>query len=322
MKYLGIDVSKKYFDADFGGNKVKRFQNTDHGIAEFLSVVDRTSMCVLEATGAYSWSLVLALHATNILVAMENPLKVRRYAQSCFQRAKTDRADARMLTKYGEEKQPKPFVPPPTFILQLRELLATYELFIGQRTALNNQLEALTHMPVIDASASKIVRGSIKSISRFMEQITVAMDAIIAEHCPQLFERICSLPGVGEKTARSMIALAGDWSRFTTAKAFVAFVGLVPRIFESGTSVHSAGGTIKLGNPRFRSALYMCSLSAMRHNPACRALYVRLRHKNKHKMVVQVAIMHKLARQIWAVATSNEPYNIERAHGRNLSKAA
>lgn len=315
MTYTGIDVSKGYFDVDFGSIGVRRFQNSAAGISEFLKKVDPTTMCVVEATGPYSWSLVLAAYNHGIPIAMENPLKVRRFAQSRFQRAKTDCTDARMLSMYGEAQKPMAFVPPPMHVLQLRQLLGVYEQLVAQRTSCTNQLEALTHMPICDPVAKAVLRSTERSIDTQITKTTTAMDALIAEHCPQLAKHLQSIPGVGKHTARVVIALAGDWSRFRTAKAFVAFVGLCPRIYESGTSVRGSRGIIKLGDPMFRSSLYMCSLSAIRVNNACRAQYARLRANGKAKMTALVAAMHKLARQIWAVATTNEPFNNERALG-------
>jgi transposase len=321
MEYIGVDISKSYFDADLGLKKTRRFPNDASGFKKFLALADHSRMCVVEATGPYSWSFVFAVHEAGLAVAMENPLKVRRFIQSMFQRAKTDTIDAKMLTLYGESIKPKAFEPPAPYILRLRQLLATYTQLVEQRTALLNQTEAFTHMPVCDPAVKRILRKTIASLDRTIEEITNAMDAIIAEHCKPLFKHLCSIPGVGEKSARVMIALAGDWSRFETAKAFAAYTGLTPRIYESGSSVKGRSGIVKLGDPLFRKTLYMCSLSAIRHNPGCHALYIRLRAKGKNKMTALVAAMHKLARQIWAVATHQQNFNKDRAVGVQLKKA-
>ena len=322
MTYLGIDISKTYFDADFGTAGVKRFDNNARGISTFLATVDRTSKCVLEATGPYSWSLAVAIHTAGMFVAMANPLQVRRFVQSCFQRTKTDPIDAKMLTLFGERMQPRAFIPPEAFVIRLRQLLAVQESHIAQRTVLTNQREALSHMPVIDPTALRILRHAVRAIDKTLCDLAAAMDALIAEHCKGLFEDIRSIPGVGPATARQVIALAGDWGRFETAKAFVAYAGLSPRIYRSGTSVHGSTGIVKLGNPRFRSALYMCSLSAIRCNKGCRELYERLRAKGKHKMTALVAVMQKLARQIWAVATQHTRFDETKTGARGTRCAA
>jgi transposase len=61
---------------------------------------------VLTAGGSYQNVLVAALRSVQLPVAITNPRRVREFAKSIGQLAKTDRLDARILALYGERVQP------------------------------------------------------------------------------------------------------------------------------------------------------------------------------------------------------------------------
>ena len=65
-----------------------------------------------------------------------------------------------------------------------------------------------------------------------------------------------------------------------------------------------------MGNGRLRNVLYMCSLSAIKHNKACVDLYERLKAKGKNGKVALVAVCNKLLKQAFAIATSGIQYQI------------
>ncbi len=315
MSYRGADISKKYFDADVDGKGVLRFPNTEDGFRKLRAMTSPSTIWVIEATGSYSWGFVLSMDAAGVRVVMENPLKVRRFAQSQLRRVKTDKVDATMLTEYGDRNKPRVFDVPETYILQLRQLLATYELTMKHRTALCNQMEAVTHAPIKEPTIIRILETAIAQHEALIEQIGKAMDAIIKKNCKEVYDRLCSIPSIGKKTARVLITLTGDWSRFKTSKAFAAYTGLTPRVYTSGTSVKGSRSIVKLGDPLYRKALYMCALSAIRYNPACKHIYERLRAQGRCKMIALVAVMHKLARQAWAMATGAMKYDKQTSLG-------
>jgi transposase len=75
----------------------------------------------------------------------------------------------------------------------------------------------------------------------------------------------------------------------------VAYAGLNPSHYRSGSSIDRPTRISKIGNAKLRSALYMPALSAMRFNPAVAALVARLKSTGrlKPKQIVVVA-MRKL----------------------------
>ncbi len=86
-----------------------------------------------------------------------------------------------------------------------------------------------------------------------------------------------TIPGVSTLTAAAILAETGDPARFRNAAAFASYVGVVPRIHQSGKRKYSAKALVPLGNARLRRALWMPVLVAIRVNPWLRAYYQRLR---------------------------------------------
>lgn len=60
-----------------------------------------------------------------------------------------------------------------------------------------------------------------------------------------------------------------------------------------------------MGMGWIRKLLYMCSISAIRYNSACTALYERLREKGKPVKVAMIAVVNKLLKQIFAIVKNN-----------------
>ncbi len=65
----------------------------------------------------------------------------------------------------------------------------------------------------------------------------------------------------------------------------------------------------KKGNDLVRKALFMASLSALRANPAIRALYARKRRQGKDKMVALGHCMRKLLHLVYAILSQNQPFD-------------
>ena len=70
----------------------------------------------MEATGAYSQPLANFLVAKGYSVSVVNPAKIKAYAKSELSRAKTDKADAKLIARYARSMQPGLWTPPPPAI--------------------------------------------------------------------------------------------------------------------------------------------------------------------------------------------------------------
>ena len=72
---------------------------------------------------------------------------------------------------------------------------------------------------------------------------------------------------------------------FKSASQCAAFIGLIPIVHESGSSIRGKTKLSKAGDARIRAKLYMAAVVAVRFNPEVRCLYERLLKKGKTKML-------------------------------------
>jgi transposase len=119
---------------------------------------------------------------------------------------------------------------------------------------------------------------------------------------------LTTIDGIGETTAARLVAELGDITKFESADALAAFVGVVPTLSHSGkrTPMHASIGP--LGDARLRAKLWMPTLSAVKHNPWLRAFYQRLLARGKLPKVALIAAMRKLLHAIYSVAKSRRPF--------------
>ncbi len=89
--------------------------------------------------------------------------------------------------------------------------------------------------------------------------------------------------------------------RFSSASKLVAYAGLTPALFESGSSVNRRTRISRLGSGSLRHLLHMPSLVAIRYNPTLKRFFERLINKGKNRKAAVVACMAKLLRIMYGV---------------------
>ncbi len=115
-----------------------------------------------------------------------------------------------------------------------------------------------------------------------------------------------SVPGIGPTTACTLLADLPELGTLDR-KAIAALVGVAPLACDSGTL--RGRRVVWGGRARVRSALYMATLVATRHNPVIRAFYARLCAAGKAKKVALVACMHKLLLILNALLRQRTPWS-------------
>jgi transposase len=164
---------------------------------------------------------------------------------------------------------------------------------------------------MMDKDVKTTLNRMIAQQQKMMDHLEQKTEQIIRQYHQQMFNNLTTIPGIAKKTATVLISITGGFTRFGNAKQLCAYVGMSPRIYESGTSIKGKARICKLGMSRVRAMLYVCAWSAVRFNKSCADLYERLLSKGKAKKLALVAVAHKLLRQAFAVATGNNPYLIQ-----------
>lgn len=146
-----------------------------------------------------------------------------------------------------------------------------------------------------------------------LEKQIQRLDKQIAKLLPQLDPQglAQSLPGFGPLVSAIMVAEAGtDLSRFPTQRQFCSWTGMVGRASGTGGKHLDGLPLTKAGRGIVKWALYMAANAAIHKDPQLRALYDRLRAKQKHHNAALCAVAHQLARIYWAVMSRQTPFVI------------
>jgi transposase len=310
--YTGIDISKSFFDVASmaeGRYSYHKFSNDDAGFKLLLNVLPINSHVVLEASGPYYLQLACYLTRKGIAVSVINPLVIRRFSQMRMSRAKTDKKDAMMIAEYGKTERPGLWKIPEQHVITLQQMEALLSNLCKERTALNNQLESFNHSGMLDKELKKVIGKELEHKDGLIKKINKAMEGLAGQHYAEMLSNLESIPGMGRKTAMALIVLSGGFDSFDDYRKLSSYIGICPRLFESGTSVKGKARICKMGMSRIRAMLYVCSWSAMRYNKACRELYQRLIVKGKAKKLALIAVANKLLKQAFAIGTQKTKYN-------------
>lgn len=124
-------------------------------------------------------------------------------------------------------------------------------------------------------------------------------------------DNLLTIPGVGPKTVAVFLAEVGDIQRFMSCKDFIGFVGLYPKIEQSGSSLDKARLTTK-GSRILKHALYMASVASLIHNPYLKNVYKNKLSQGKSAKQALIVVSRKLACIMYSMLKNNVVYNPER----------
>jgi transposase len=310
--YVGIDISKGYFDVALPKAEKHRHLRLENNLKGFGKLVkeigDLEACCVMEASGPYYLQLATFLHGKGIAVSVVNPLSIRRFCQMRLTRTKTDKKDAEMIARYAQAERPGLWEPEAAHLLELRQLQMAAEGLEKTIHQYRRQLEALEAAPRVNRQARHSLEKMAGYAEKELQRVEEQMLELTKRHHRQLYDQVASIPGLGRKSTLLLVVITGGFTRFTHYKQLVSYLGLSPRIYESGTSVKGRARICKMGMSRVRAVLYVCSWSAIKANRACQELYERLLARGKAKKLALIAVVNKLIRQAFAVATKGVFY--------------
>jgi transposase len=137
-----------------------------------------------------------------------------------------------------------------------------------------------------------------------------------AYHALPTANHLATIPGIGAVTAAVLTAFILDIERFASPAKLVAYFGTLPIEVASGVDRDGkARGPRRFvmsrrGNDLVRRYLWMAALSAIRCNPAVRALYARVVAKHPdHKAIAVGHALRKLLHLVWAIWKTGRPFD-------------
>ena len=231
-------------------------------------------------------------------------------------RAKTDRADARLLrTLLQQQRLPGAWIAP-TEVLELRALTRLYVTLMAEYRAWQQRIHAqLFHQGVPSVARLARTRGAAALAEaqaelspagrQVVETASSAMATLKTRIVPlrrQLAAIGASQPavlalthwyGIGLLTGTVIWAELGDCSRFVHPDQVVRFAGLDVTVWSSSTR-RSPGKLARQGSPQLRWALFEAAKCAAREGSPDHAYYLRLRQRLTAKQTAR-SIARKLA---------------------------
>ncbi|HEZ4388901.1 TPA: IS110 family transposase [Neisseria meningitidis] len=313
MNIIGLDISKDTIDATLhktnGSIHYIKFKNNDDGLKQFRLWIKgnriRKAYIGMEATGIY-YEKAADMLSSYYTVYVINPLKIKDYGKSRFNRTKTDKADSNLIADYIKRHQDTliPYQIPKNKALQ--KLINLKNQLQQHQKQIKNRLHSTE-----EDFIRNIHQDLIDTIQDKMEQVKIAISEQIKKQTDNNhYRNLQTIPSIGKDTASVLYAQLTE-KHFKTANQFVSYAGLSPAIIQSGISVRGRGRLSRYGNRRLKSTLYMPALCAYRFN-AFPKLINNLKKAGKPKMVIIVAIMRKLAKLAYYIVKTGQPYDAER----------
>jgi len=318
--YVGIDVAKNKLDVAWLRDpekikiKTKAIPNHRDGFAQLVDwfgdqiSADLSSIhVVLEATGVYHEAVAYALADAGAVVSIVNPGRVHEFARSLGTQHKTDKKDSIVLARFGALTRPDRWKPERPEIRELKALLSRLSMLekdLHREKRRQEQANIRAVSQVVMVSIEEIIVQLQREIERVKQQIDRHIDDY-----PDLKkdrELLLSVPAVGEVLSRNLLALLHSRD-FKNAGQVAAFVGLVPRIRQSG-QWQGCSRLSKSGDGGIRAKMYLAAVVATRYNPDIRAQYERLLKAGKRKMQAIGAAMRKLVQICYGVLKHQSKY--------------
>ena len=300
QSFVGIDVSKSKLDVCviIENSKIRKkvVKNSKFGFVALKNWLMKFNLqdphICMESTGCYSEDVAIFFHDLNYKVSVVNPLMIKSFRNAKLVRQKTDSSDAYIIAEFCKQNTPSIWKPRDPDGKSLHEFLKRVESLSERLCQITSQLE--------NKNLDKIIVNSIKKESRNLEKEIEKLNKImmkIVQNNPELkqkYELLSNIKGVGEKTALTILADMPDVNYFKNSGQYVAFAGLSPSHFQSGTSVKGKSHISKIGSKRIRKVLYMSALSVKRYNTDFAHFVQKMKSRGKAPKVIIVAIMRKL----------------------------
>jgi len=160
--------------------------------------------------------------------------------------------------------------------------------------------------PLAECSLEELWRGELDLELTQLDSLTAQLAEVesrleeIAKNDDRI-RRVQTIPGVGRKTAEVIVTALDDVDRFDNARQVSAYLGLVPRQYQSGETDRN-GRITKRGSRLLRTMLLECAWASLRYNPWAKAVYDRICGGQKtRKKKAAIALARKIGVMAWAM---------------------
>jgi transposase len=332
MKILALDLGKYKtvgcdYERESGKHRFRGGFTTRAALRQLVEEV-KPDRVVIEVCNIAGW-------VCDLLREMGVEVQVANTSEDAWRwrkvKKKNDRCDALKAAQLSAVNQLREVHIPTIEVRQWRALIAFRQQLVRRRGKVKNHIRDLlvsegqilprgakcwTQLGVANLEAmakplsavglNELWRGQLqielRQLREVQEEITVAeekLDAIAAAD-PRI-TLLRTIPGVGPRLSEAIVALLDRPERFHKAREVSAYIGMVPKQFDSGESERH-GRITKHGSRLVRSLLVEVAWAGMRYNPWVRQTYQRISGgKKSRKKIAIVAVGRRLLVRCWAM---------------------
>jgi transposase len=329
VRAVALDVHRDFCEvaivAEGGLRSAGRIKTRPEELELFAQSLDRRDWLALEVTGnAWAIARILEPHVARVIVVSPTDTGIRQA------RAKTDRLDARTLAKLLWAGELDGVWTPDERVRAMRRRLARRAQLVRARSRVKNEIHAVLMRGLKDRppasdlfgvkgrrwlSEQQLVLCERETVDAGLRQVDfldteiAAVEQLIAAEalgCPEI-KRLMTVPGVNVIVAATFMAAVGDIRRFPDRRKLTAYLGLDPRVRQSGAGPAAHGHISKQGSVSARHALVEACWTTVRQPGPIAGFYQRVRARRGHSIAI-VASARKLACLFWCLLTREEDY--------------
>jgi transposase len=330
VRYVGLDVHREFCEVAIAEEgrvrSAGRIRTRRAELELFAQSLGSDDEVALESTGgAVAIARILEAHVARVVVV--NTKKLRQISEA---KAKTDRLDARRLAELLAAGYLAEVWCPDEPTRALRRLVARRAQLVRQRSRAKNEIAAALQRNLLDRPGvydvagergrrflervelpddeRQTVEGCLRQID-FLDEEIAAVNRALAEAAvdSEQMRRLMSVPGVNLQTAATFMACVGDIGRFPEPRKLVSYLGLDPRVRQSGEEPARHGHISKEGASEARHMLCEAAWVVLRYPSPLRAFGERIKAR-RGAGIATVAVARKLVVLFWQLLTKQRDY--------------
>lgn len=315
---LGVDVSKLTLDISCADRCLHlKIDNSQKGFSLFKKWCKQQALLleeilvVMEHTGGYEYRFIQFCQSLSIDYCRVPGYQIKHSMGTT--RGKDDKVDSYRIGLYGEEKikRLKPSEPEQEHILKLKQLLSFRKRLVREKAGLQTTVKERKHMYAA-TTTDPIIRIALKKIKEnrsYILLIEKEITQLIAAHQELLenFSILVSIKGIGAVNAWMTLAYTANFTRFTDARKYAVYIGVVPFSHTSGTSLKGKPHVSHIAHKGLKQELNQAAKTAMIHDPELGAYAARKLEKKCYALVLN-NVKFKLILRMFSLVKRKEMY--------------
>jgi transposase len=312
MQYIGIDVSSQKLNFHIPGKvpqdlEIENSKEALEILVKDFKIFPGKSIIGVESTGKYHLICQDFFVKNGFEFRVINPILTKKIITASIRKKKTDKSDAQIISFLLEQGEGT--------IISQKNLNTTKKTLLRARTTLNKHRTALMLLVKqlkMDEQNSRL-ESAIDELEMLIDKMKDGVDKLeklaLDEKISNEEELIQTIPGFAQKLSAVVVSEVGDFHRFPSSNQFKAYVGIDPKVTQSGNSKY-LGKITKRGNPFLRSAFYLAAQVARQYDPELKVFYEKKRAEGKPFRVAICAVARKLCERVYSVVINQHKYEI------------